>query len=144
MATINFPDNPALNEEFTFNGRTWAWTGAKWNTVETSVLTGPAGPAGNGFVNWTYVNTSTALVNQQGAGVDTTNGPLTLNLPTTGLELGDTIAFMDVANTFGYNFCTVNTGGVKINGGDGPLVVNVPGAYINLVYINPTTGWRIF
>lgn len=144
MAIIDFPNNPAIGDEFTFNDRTWRWTGQKWNTVETVAITGPKGDPGNGFVNWAYFNEDTTIVKGQGAGVDTTAGPITLTLPTTGLVLGDSVAFMDVANSLGYNFLTVDSGSVKINGGNGPLVVNVPGAYVNLVYIDTTTGWRIF
>jgi hypothetical protein len=30
MATINFPSNPVLNQEYTFNGKTWRWNGTGW------------------------------------------------------------------------------------------------------------------
>ena len=45
---INFPDNPQVNDLYTYNGQTYEWTGAKWRLVRTSAVgpTGPTGPAG--------------------------------------------------------------------------------------------------
>jgi hypothetical protein len=43
---IDFPNSPALDEEFTSGSRTWVWTGAVWNTVETALVLGPTGPEG--------------------------------------------------------------------------------------------------
>jgi hypothetical protein len=38
---INFPNDPSLNEEFTFEGITWVWSGYAWKRL------GPAGPTGD-------------------------------------------------------------------------------------------------
>jgi len=27
---INFPSGPTLNQQYTFNGRTWQWNGTAW------------------------------------------------------------------------------------------------------------------
>lgn len=29
----NFPNSPSVNDEYTFNGTTWVWTGDRWETV---------------------------------------------------------------------------------------------------------------
>lgn len=34
---LNFPDSPALNEEYAAQGRTWTWNGTVWLANETSV-----------------------------------------------------------------------------------------------------------
>ena len=36
---ISFPTNPSTNEVYTYNGRTWRWTGEKWATVAAEVPT---------------------------------------------------------------------------------------------------------
>jgi hypothetical protein len=30
MALINFPSSPSLNDEYSFEGRTWVWNGSGW------------------------------------------------------------------------------------------------------------------
>lgn len=30
MALIDFPSSPSLNDEHTFEGRTWLWNGTGW------------------------------------------------------------------------------------------------------------------
>ena len=46
---IDFPDSPAINDEFTAGDRTWQWTGTAWEAVLNIVEgpTGPVGPVGN-------------------------------------------------------------------------------------------------
>jgi hypothetical protein len=41
---INFPNSPSLNEVYTFNGRSWEWTGVAWKSVTAAY--GPTGPTG--------------------------------------------------------------------------------------------------
>jgi hypothetical protein len=45
MTSINFPDTPQVNDEFTAGTRTWKWDGTAWRIVSVSV--GPTGPQGN-------------------------------------------------------------------------------------------------
>ena len=47
MPAIDFPDDPAVNEEFTSGDRTWIWTGIVWkaktlNPLDLSVDGGTA------------------------------------------------------------------------------------------------------
>jgi hypothetical protein len=47
--TINFPNSPTTNQTYTFNGRSWQWTGVAWKAVTTTF--GPTGPTGSaGFI----------------------------------------------------------------------------------------------
>lgn len=49
MALINFPTSPSLNDEYTFEGRTWLWNGSGWEIksyVAEPGATGATGPVG--------------------------------------------------------------------------------------------------
>jgi hypothetical protein len=47
--TINFPNSPTTNQTYTFNGRSWQWTGVAWKAITTTF--GPTGPTGSaGFI----------------------------------------------------------------------------------------------
>lgn len=46
MAAIDFPNGPTLNQEFTSNGRTWVYDGAKWLAKGTTAVAGPRGETG--------------------------------------------------------------------------------------------------
>jgi hypothetical protein len=41
---INFPNSPSLNQVYTFNGRSWEWTGVAWKSVTAAY--GPTGRTG--------------------------------------------------------------------------------------------------
>lgn len=43
MATINFPSSPALNQAYTFEGRSWIWNGKGWEAVHSEVAGGQLG-----------------------------------------------------------------------------------------------------
>jgi hypothetical protein len=45
VAAIDFPNSPALNDEFTGGGHTWVWDGIKWEVSRTAPI-GPTGPQG--------------------------------------------------------------------------------------------------
>lgn len=45
MTSINFPDTPQVDDEFSAGTRTWKWDGVAWRIVSVSV--GPTGPQGN-------------------------------------------------------------------------------------------------
>jgi hypothetical protein len=48
MSVIDFPSDPALNDEYTNGIQTYIWNGSSWRLVRTSAVgpTGPTGPAG--------------------------------------------------------------------------------------------------
>ena len=45
---IDFPSDPELNDQYTYNTQVYEWNGVAWRLVRTLVIgpTGPAGPAG--------------------------------------------------------------------------------------------------
>lgn len=40
---INFPNSPAINDLYTFDGRTWIWNGYGWDAVAIGLPTTPGG-----------------------------------------------------------------------------------------------------
>jgi hypothetical protein len=48
MPAIDFPSDPALNQEYVNGTQTYKWNGSAWRLVRTSAVgpTGPTGPAG--------------------------------------------------------------------------------------------------
>jgi len=45
MSTIDFPNDPQVDDEYSFGRRTWKWTGEAWQLIADG-LPGPTGPAG--------------------------------------------------------------------------------------------------
>lgn len=49
MPAIDFPASPSVNDEYSFEGRTWLWNGTGWEVkafVAPQGATGPTGPTG--------------------------------------------------------------------------------------------------
>lgn len=38
MPTLNFPTSPTLNQQYSFGGKTWYWTGQAWRLVNTGAI----------------------------------------------------------------------------------------------------------
>ena len=43
---LNFPENPDINEEYTYSSITWIWDGISWNKVLENIGNGATGPTG--------------------------------------------------------------------------------------------------
>jgi hypothetical protein len=104
---------------------------------------GPLGPTGNQGINWQAVSVNTTVAVADGLIVNTSSGEVTVTLPTTGLFSGNTVYFLDGGSTWFGNPLTINSGTININGKSGPLVLNVSNAYVALMYIDETTGWKV-
>jgi hypothetical protein len=50
MPSIDFPNNPTVNQEFTSGNRTWIWTGTAWDSKGTIQAPGPANELSVGTV----------------------------------------------------------------------------------------------
>ena len=46
MSNIDFPSSPSVNDEYTFNGRTWVWNGSGWEKKTFVADPGATGPTG--------------------------------------------------------------------------------------------------
>lgn len=42
---INFPDNPTVDQVYTYGTKSWSWTGTYWRLIAEG-LVGPTGPQG--------------------------------------------------------------------------------------------------
>ena len=109
--------------------------------IEVTTLVG-AGGSGGSSMTWYISNANTTMVASSGYFVDTTNGPVTMTLPTTG-TLGDTIRINDLAGTFSANNLTINRNSHKIQGNTNDLLVNVDQSSFGLIYSNSTYGWKV-
>jgi len=81
---INFPISPSINDEYTFNGVTWVFTGTSWDGVNTVLLSSNSGATGligatgtgsgggsigaTGFIGATGVIGSTGFIGATGTG----------------------------------------------------------------------------
>jgi len=97
-----------------------------------------------GAVNWqTTVKTSgfTATAGE-GYFVNTTSGPITINLPAG--TAGDVVGFKDYAGTFDTNAVTLDLNGSDKAGGstDNPIL-GVEGVAVTLVFVDSTQGWLV-
>lgn len=83
---IDFPSTPALNDEYTYGGRTWKYNGTAWESVTAAYgptgATGPAGATGatgptgaNGATGATGPNGATGATGPTGVGATGATGP---------------------------------------------------------------------
>ena len=118
------------------------------STIEVSTfVVGAAGSSGSSgnttpAMTWSIVDANTTATINKGYFVDTTNGEVTLTLPSTA-TLGDTIRVNDVAGTFGLHQCVVNGNGNKIQNQTSDLLLDYNQASIGLVFSNATYGWKL-
>ncbi len=95
---------------------------------------------GQGATQWSVVSSNYFALPSQGLFADSTNGSFTINLPTSP-STGDTIIVSDKAGKFSAN--PVSSGIEKIDGKDGPIILNIADASVVLVYTDSTVGWRL-
>ena len=115
-------------------------SGATINNQGTAVNFGATGSA-----SWvTTVKTSSPFTAVAGEGyfVNTTSGPITVNLPAG--TAGDVVAIKDYANTFDTNAVTlVRNGSDKIGGVAIDATLSTEGLAVTLVFVDSTQGWLV-
>lgn len=151
---IQFPSNPTLNQSYTYNSRTWTWSGTKWvlqlaqqlqvdwaetdNTQLDFIKNKPNIPS---TITWQTPQTAnfTAVANRAYP-VDTTSSAITVNLPQNPSR-GDQVQLLDYAGTWASNIVTVSGNGNKINKDFLTTQLNTSRGTVSLVYIDSTQGW---
>ena len=116
MTTINFPDNPEVDERFSAAGRSWIWTGTVWELLGQT-LVGPTGPAGERGTSVTLKGTVAliSLLPQFGQ-----NGDAYIVLENGSLYVWNEIQWDNVGVIVGPQGPTGPTGGVGFTGATGP------------------------
>ena len=104
-----------------------AWSGLGGGNPWTSVVAGDS--------PYTALNNDRLLV-------DTSSGPITINLPASP-NTGDNVRFMDVASNFATNALTVGRNGETVVGDAADLTVNTNDAAFQLIYTGATNGWKL-
>jgi hypothetical protein len=98
MAVINFPSSPALNDTYTFSGKTWKWNGTTWVVQASAVL-------GNLTINGSNAQTIAGTV---------TNADIQFAPSGTGkINLGSTANIKISGGTSGYVMTTDGSGTVS-------------------------------
>jgi hypothetical protein len=96
-----------------------------------------------GAVNWDTTPKTTTVTAVSGVGyfVNTTSGPITVNLPA-GVA-GSIVAISDYANTAATNNIIIDPNGTdKIQGVNTNYEITVNGGTVTLVFVDSTQGWR--
>lgn len=115
---IDFPNSPALNEEFTTGGRTWKWDGSVWlNIGAPSPIQGVTGLQGSsvglqGIQGTTGVQGTTGtqgLVGFQGVGAVGVQG--TTGSTGTGASI---VSLIDQRSSYYYTFFPYSTFGISL------------------------------
>jgi len=87
---INFPNSPATNDTYSFDGKTWIWTGSSWKAVITNPIQGLQGTQGIQGIKGSQgiVSSTTAPVSTETLWIDTTSN--TLGVPSSSLTINTT------------------------------------------------------
>ena len=134
---IQFPSNPAVNDTYTYNFRTWVWSGTRW-IVKFGIGSNPKD------ITWLTTQTSNFTA-QSGFGypVNTTSAAITVTLPASP-SAGDLITLTDYAGTFATNNMVVANNGNKINGSLVSATFATNQSSVQLVYVDSTQGWKAY
>jgi hypothetical protein len=97
---------------------------------------------GTAYGNWSYINSNKVALPNEGFLADTTFGSFTIILPEAP-QIGESIAIIDLGNSFKRNGLILSGGAEKIEGRTDNMVLNVNRASIVIRYISSSFGWRI-
>ncbi len=109
---LDFPTSPALNEIYTFSGRSWKWNGTAWDVYSTGVVgptgpqgnTGATGPVGDYVISLRGLTGTVGLTNGSGIGLSVSGQTMTFsNTGVLSID-GGTGAITNVAKTNVNNF----------------------------------------
>jgi hypothetical protein len=118
--------------------------GASGDTVSLASGASQSGFGKSGAVDWQTSSIKTSgftAASGEGYFINTTSGAIAMALPAG--SAGAIVSVQDYNNTFDSYALTINpNGSEKINGGEGPVVLNTEGEGLTLVYIDGTVGWR--
>lgn len=129
MPLIDFPSSPAVNDQYTFEGRTWLWNGNGWEIKAFSA----------GVGSYTVTTTATSKTASANEFVVVTAASQTITLPASpapGNQVG-----ISVVGTFVDTVVARN--GSNIMSLAENMTIDVPNTTVELIYTDATRGWRI-
>jgi hypothetical protein len=87
---INFPNSPQVNDTYSFDGKTWVWTGNSWKSVITNPIQGLQGTQGIQGIKGSQgiVASSSTPASIETLWIDTTSN--TLGVPSSSLTINTT------------------------------------------------------
>jgi hypothetical protein len=98
---------------------------------------------GTAYGNWSYVNSNRTALANEGFLADTSQGGFTIILPASP-QIGESIAIIDLENSFKRNGLTLSGGAERIEGRlNDNMVLNVDRASIVIRFVGSEYGWRI-
>ncbi len=124
---INFPNSPAINDLYTFDGRTWIWNGYGWDAVAIGLPTTPGGSTTQiQYNNAGAFGGDAALVWTSATGtldVTATNGGLVVRNPDTSIlffvhtDGANKSVSYDCSGASGAASVNITSGSVSFDGG---------------------------
>ena len=119
--------------------------GGSGDTVTLGSGASQSGFGREGSVNWDTTAKTAGFTGVSGNGyfINTTSGPLTINLPASP-SAGDIMAIKDYTGTFATNACTIGRNSSNIRGATNDFILDKNNAGATLVYVDGTEGWQVF
>jgi len=117
--------------------------GESGDTVTLGSGASQSGFGRTGSVNWNTTAKTAGFTGVSGNGyfINTTSGPITVNLPASP-SAGDIMAVVDYAGTADTSNITVGRNSSNINGAASDLTIDKENSGITLVYVDGTQGWK--
>jgi hypothetical protein len=117
--------------------------GASGDTIALACGASQTGFGRTGTVDWDTTPKTGTVTAATGKGyfVNTTSGPITVNLPAGAA--GSIVGISDYASTAdSNNIIIAANGSEKINADDGDYTISTKGLAVTLVYVDGTRGWK--
>ena len=146
MVTINFPNEPADNEIFTFGDRTWQWSGNFWRAISTTVgytgstgYVGSKGDPGSATNPWQIKTANYLAIDGDRIIADSSFGGFTITLPGAPAP-GYYVQISDGAD-FDQNPVVVSRNGSTIEGYSDNVLLDLKSSTFEFIYSGTT--WQI-
>lgn len=134
MSTLNFPTSPAINELYSFGGKTWIWTGVAWRLNPTGAINNiPIGNVTPSTGAFTTLTANSLSANN----ISLANLSLSGNLAIAGNVNSNLTVHGNVSGTYFYGNGSQLTGitvsgGSSINNGNSNVTISNPGSNITV------------
>lgn len=125
---LNFPSSPVLDQEYSYNGKTWKWDGTAWVFVVSPVLL------------WTVKTANYTASSGDLLIADTSSGSFTITLPASPTS-GSSLTIAD-GNNWAVANVTIARNGSTIEKASEDLYLDIAAVTVDLIYDGTT--WQVF